>query len=845
MSRFLTFLFLLSSVFLSAQSFTNIGPDQNIENYVDEMIFGTGISFCDVDNDGWDDITVASNHGECYLYLNNQGNFELFPFLDSLDSGASKSPIWVDFDNDGDKDFFTTRQYDSPILLRNDGNMEFTDITESAGFYMDSLHNSSGNAWGDYDNDGFLDVFICEYQWVELFEFPQQNSLYHNNGDGTFTNVIAENGMSGYEMTFMPIWVDFDQNGTLDLYLINDKTDANVMYSNNGDGTFTDVSTELGLDIVINDMSNSWGDFDNDQDLDVYLSNGPSGNVFLENQDSIFMDITADTDLAIEHICWGANWVDVDNDRNQDLYVCTMASMGIPGLTLSNYFFLNNGNSTFTNYTDSSVFSNDVKTIYSCASGDINNDGRIDLFTGGQFQDFTDVWLNTTDNDNNYIKVSLQGVISNRDGIGAWIKVYSDGVTQVRFTHCGEDYLTQDSQHEIIGMGTSSTVDSLIIQWPSGVVDSFYQLPVNNSISIVEGESYAQIQYDNMPVCAGEYVEMIASSDLDNILWNTGDTTNTIVVEESGSVYFTAEIGNGLIIHSDTVNVEVGQPIEAIVESGMNINCVDSCVGYVNFTDVSGGFAPYSYPGSLTNLCPGNHTFTITDSLGCTADFDVVIDSILQPNFDLSVNDVSCFNSCDGSIDLQIDGGYPPFSFLNEPNLCAGPQSLLVSDVYGCEFVLDFVVNQPDSLNLEVALSDDGTLAWPIVSGGTPDYEFLWSTGETQDTLVITEGGTYSLVVVDSAGCTSNVVFNTNVSVAEANLKTVSVYPNPVTNVLNVLLDGKYDYSIYSSDGRLIRRELNQDFPQKIDFRKIAEGSYFVEFQNKNQKFIVPVIKSN
>lgn len=454
---------------------------------------GGGVSFCDFDNDGWDDLTFSTAAGDTVRFFkNNSGTFtEITLNGVLLASKETRQVIWVDYDNDGDKDLFIATADDSNKLYQNNGSFLFTDVTASAGFDTSPLY-TYGCSWGDYNNDGYLDAFLCFRDPNEL----NPNKLYMNNGNGTFTDVTASAGLdntSGY-LSFCSSFIDYDNDGWQDIYIANDKPDKkNIMYHNNGDGTFTDTSIATGTDIGIDAMSTTVADYDNDGDLDIYVTNTFDGNVFLRNNgNSTFTDIANSNGTLMESIAWGAVFLDADNDMDTDLYVSSMLTD--TSSELPSAFYENNGANMFS-IPSNAGFDNDDAVSFSNAIGDIDNDGYPDI-TVSNFSPRNHFLFNNNSDSNNYLKVKLQGTSSNRDGIGSWIQAYTDGNPQNRYTLAGEGYTSQNSNYEFFGFGTETLIDSLKVTWLSGTVDILYDVAVNQSLTIVEGSSLSIDTYN-------------------------------------------------------------------------------------------------------------------------------------------------------------------------------------------------------------------------------------------------------------------------------------------------------------------------------------------------------------
>ena len=445
---------------------------------------GNGVSFCDADNDGWDDLTFATGAGLPVLFFKNvNGTFVNQPFNFTDPLYQTKQVNWVDYDNDGDKDMFVTSNTNRNILYNNDGSFNFQDVTASAGFPMTSL-KSYGASWGDYNNDGFLDVFICNRDE----NFIEPNYLFKNNGDGTFTDISAAAGIHNTsKLSFCAAFFDFNNDGWQDIYVSNDKpNNLNVLYKNKGDGTFSDVSQSSGTDIGIDAMTVTIDDFNSDGYLDIYVTNGPAGNVFLKNNgNETFTDIAASSGTKFNSLGWGAVFLDAENDTDLDLYVSGSLNGSIPSL-LSAAFYKNQGNGTFV-IPNNAGFANDNRESYSNAIGDFNNDGFLEIVVNNSNNQNSSFWHNQTVSNNKWLKVKLNGINSNKDGVGSVIEIAINGAKQYRYTLCGEGYLSQNSSTEVFGLGNNTQVDYVKVKWLSGIEDIIYNVNSNQLIEITEG----------------------------------------------------------------------------------------------------------------------------------------------------------------------------------------------------------------------------------------------------------------------------------------------------------------------------------------------------------------------
>lgn len=456
------------------------------------VYLGSGISFFDYNGDGLDDITVGASNSHNFTFLKNTGgSFEQEDLGINNGGFQSKQVIWVDYDNDGDYDFFSASDQTLSKLFRND-NGTFTDVTMAAGF-PGVVYKTYGASWGDYNNDGFLDVFLSIRDTSELIP----NILFRNNGDGTFTNVTVAAGLEtiGY-FSFCSAFVDFDRDGDQDIFVANDRYFfRNLMYRNNGDGTFDNISASSGTDFYMDAMSTTIGDYNKDEYLDIYVtntggSNPPQGNVignvlFHNNGDFTFTNNAMATGTVFNSFSWGAVFLDADNDSYPDLYV----SGPYDGSTgdLPSAFYYNMGDATFT-IPENIGFDDDIRESYSNAIGDIDNDGFPEIVVMNNNDENIFLWQNLSPQNNNWIKIKLEGVVSNRMGIGSLIEVSAEGSVQVQYTLCGEGYLSQNSGYEFVGLNNAGVIDYINVTWLSGIVDHIENVAVNQHITIREGE---------------------------------------------------------------------------------------------------------------------------------------------------------------------------------------------------------------------------------------------------------------------------------------------------------------------------------------------------------------------
>ena len=477
---------------LNAQiAFNNQPLEHGISVLCGNTFLGNGISFFDYDNDGWDDISVATVNGDAVKFFKNiNGNFVEQTLNISGNNWQNRQINWVDIDNDGDNDLFLTSDTEGNKLYENLGNMFMQDITAACGM-LSEVFPYYGASWGDYNNDGYLDVFIS----IRDTDIP--SILYKNNGDKTFTLANAEAGISasGF-MSFCSAFLDYDNDGDQDIYVSNDKESyRNLVYKTNGDGTFSEVGEQSGSGVYIDAMSVTVDDVNSDGWLDIYITNdGIDDSVMLiNNGDGTFTDFSVYYQLTHDIIGWGAVFIDADNDKDLDLYVSGETYGNFPQY-LSSAFYENLNNGSF--QLDNSVIPNDFAPSYSNAIGDIDNDGLPEIVVNNINHNNILLWKNNSNQNNNWLKIKLEGTQSNRNGIGSFIEISINGEKQYRYTLCGEGYLSQNSATEVFGLGTASVIDYVKVNWLSGIEDVIYNVSANQLLNIIEGSATLSIDDD-------------------------------------------------------------------------------------------------------------------------------------------------------------------------------------------------------------------------------------------------------------------------------------------------------------------------------------------------------------
>ena len=510
--------------------FANIAPRLGLDTF--DLSGGAIVD--DFDDDGYLDIVASTwdTDGQLRYFRNNQdGTFsERTEEAGLIGLYGGLNMVQADYDNDGDTDILVLRgawienegQHPNS-LLRNNGGGRFTDVTFDAA--LGEANYPSGTAsWGDYDNDGDLDLYIGN-ESSKAIRAPCQ--LFRNNGDGTFTDMAAKAGVQNYRFTKSAIWGDYDGDGWLDLFISNYKG-GNRLYRNSGDGTFTNVARKLKVDLPDISFPAWFWDFDNDGVLDLYVS-AYSANI--EHLAASWLDIPVDTEFArlyrgngaggFEEVSrqynlirptapMGSNFGDLDNDGYLDFYLGT----GYPDYEniMPNVMCRNQDGKRFVDVSVAGGFSH-VQKGHGAVFADLDNDGDQDVFEqmGGALPGdaYNNVLYENPGFENHWISVRLIGVRSNRSAIGARIcaEVMENGATRSIYKHVNSGgTFGANPLRQTIGLGSASKIERLKIFWPTtGMTQTFHDVASNQFIQIVEDEEqYTTIKLKTLKFSGGD-----------------------------------------------------------------------------------------------------------------------------------------------------------------------------------------------------------------------------------------------------------------------------------------------------------------------------------------------------
>jgi len=437
---------------------------------LDDSDEGMGVSWGDYDNDGDNDLFLSNiDNGVSKLFRNDGGGAFTTVVPPAFGNPASGAGIaWADFDNDGLLDLYSGRYTQANRLLHNLGGLAFTDATAPP---LNSVGFAVTVTWGDYDNDGYVDLYVTNFQ-----NYP--NKLFHNAGDGTFSDATCC-GLGQASLGNGAAWGDYDDDGDLDLYLAN-VSPANRLFRNDGAGVFTDVSSPP-VNVLGVFASTAWVDYDNDADLDLFVAAASGDNLLFRNDGGgAFSDVTAGSGLPGGGSAIGCAWGDFDNDGFIDAYIAYNDG-------LSDHLSRNNGNGTFSD--QSSFLASENGWSHGVALGDMDNDGDLDIYVANRAPGAQNrLWENQTTNGNSWLQFDLVGTVSNRAAIGARADVFAGPLHLRRDVDGGSGYGCQNSLTLEYGLASASVVDSVIVRWPSGIVQKLHTLAVSQRLTIVESD---------------------------------------------------------------------------------------------------------------------------------------------------------------------------------------------------------------------------------------------------------------------------------------------------------------------------------------------------------------------
>ncbi|MCI0541902.1 MAG: FG-GAP-like repeat-containing protein [Verrucomicrobiales bacterium] len=445
-----------------------------------------GSSWADYDNDGFLDLLVSNfGGGGNFLYRNNHN--ETFSRINASPIGTDPEHTircaWGDYDNDGFVDLATLNgaasYSEANVLYHNNGDGTFSRmIADAVGELASAKGNCHGGAWGDFNNDGFLDLMVVDWN--------RKTVLYRNHPDGRFAKVVGDPLVNVGSQSVGCAWADFDNDGWSDAF-VSGFGGANFLLRNDGHGAFLRITGRVPASDTASSDGCAWGDYNNDGFLDLFVTNPNSGGnrLYRNKGDGTFEKITAGAVVADRMSSTGCAWGDYDNDGWLDLFVVN----GFSG-PQNNLLYRNNGDGTFTKITAGSPV-NDSGNSFGVGWGDYDNDGFLDLFVAngilGPAQ--SNFLYRNSANTNGWLKVECVGTVSNRAGIGAKVRVKSVIGGQARWqlrAIDGGDGTSGGSLEAHFGLGDATIVDTLRIEWPSGIEQELRDVAANQFLTVTE-----------------------------------------------------------------------------------------------------------------------------------------------------------------------------------------------------------------------------------------------------------------------------------------------------------------------------------------------------------------------
>ncbi|MBK9451293.1 MAG: VCBS repeat-containing protein [Bacteroidetes bacterium] len=575
MSRILLFLllFLSSAGFVTSQSgFVDVTSSSGVQHRgYNAMQMGGGSAWFDYDGDGDEDLIAVGGTGDNKLYRNDgAGSFTDVTVAAGLGNITwdTQGVVTGDVDNDGFREIFISTMWHQPnLFFQNNGDGTFTDASVSSGIGLDSMWVSSA-AFGDYDRDGLLDLYRGNYVWLgqAITDSSGQpigyahrcngNSLFHNNGNGTFTDIGAQEMVNDTGCALSVVFTDYDLDNDPDILVANDFgmwVAPNGLYQNNYPGPYADVGASTYADQAMYGMGIAVGDYDHDLDLDYYITDIGAAALYQQQPNHTFFQMATQAGIEDDSIGnamatgWGNAWIDFDNDKWQDMFIAHGYIQLIPifanVIQDPDKMYRNLGNGTFSDVT-LALNLGDTNAGRGMAMADFDKDGDLDMFVnvvnlslGGN--DVSRLYSNDYSGSNHWLQVEPRGTYSNRDAFGAKMIVKVGADKWIHEVNGGSSHMSQHTHIAHFGMGTDTIVDSLWVIWPNGGVQLLTQIAGDQRILVIEDSAgflavpkpeITDLQVYPNPFDASLHVDFSLASGR-NVVLSITDMTGRIVWE--------------------------------------------------------------------------------------------------------------------------------------------------------------------------------------------------------------------------------------------------------------------------------------------------------------------------
>ncbi len=799
-----------------------------------------GFSVGDFNNDGYQDM-IRRN----LLYRNDHGHFTDITTAAGI-SGGPWASAFADMDNDGLLDFVFVLDT-SIIIYKNNGNETFTPYVAAHTNVNTGFKSTQAFSVADIDNDGYPDLFLGRL-W-NTYPNALPNYLFKNNGNYTLTDVttlLYPTQSVNNKRTRASQFVDYDDDGMMDLYVTNYYLEKDELWHNNGNLTFTNVIYQKLIDLNTDGTGANhgtgvaWADYDNDMDMDLLLPQFAhpayvvqylhQGTTLYRNEGPPAYNFTdlegtpkPENDIQFEETHAGAGWADVNNDGLLDFYITNFYNCRYSDL------YLQNADHRFELKTQYYLSSQEMNTGEDCLFFDFDNDGRIDMLTGA-FSSYINLYKNNEPSGNNYIDISLHSTTQNAFALGARAIVYVNGKKYMREVCTGRGARMGDPYLLHFGLGNATQVDSVLVRWPgSQTVEKFTDVIVNNINVLTEG---GIIAYQG----------------------NHADISPELLIAPLSSCSFTSNENISIRVRnygSDTVHG---------FNASYAVNGIFIPAEIVMASLVPGGFLDYTFSNQADLSISG--TYTITTAVFLTTDSisdNDTISSIIHNGHVLYLPEQ--LTICEGDTTVvNTEIGYPATYLWSDANQTTTPWINLSQTGTFHVTVTDTCGNVlTDSVNISVIplpslnLPNDTTITAPAtlaLDAGNTGTAYYWSNGEVTQTITVSTSGTYFVNVYNGNCMTSDTILVSVLGGIGENglLSHVSVYPNPATDYFQVEVNetdftDKVEATVFGANGEIVKQVNSSESIIRIDIQDMANGIYFVRVKGNRMLSFLKLVK--